>query len=360
MLPTISMLPTILGHDHVLDRFRRSLRQGRLASTFLFLGLPGIGKRSVSFHLAQCLLCETTPPEQLVACGNCPGCQQVAALTHPDLIFIQKPADKSFIPVEFFIGDREHRMREGLCHDIALKPFRGGRKIAIIDDADYLNQEGANCLLKTLEEPPPQSVIILIGTSEQRQLPTIRSRCQIVRFAPLSERHVAELLQRHSSLEPAQIDTVAKRADGSLSRALELSDTELEDARRDMLQQLSQSDFDAVALAKYVNDFVEAAGKESPPRRARLRQVVQAAADYYRQLMRQTAQADPSGDKMTDEIVAAAMRHWNHNSPLAGACVDRCLDALTQIEANANLATLIATWLDDLAQLTLRATTPRR
>ena len=77
-------------------------------------------------------------------------------------------------------------MREGLCHDIALKPFRGGRKIAIIDDADYLNQEGANCLLKTLEEPPEKSVIILIGTSQQRQLPTIRSRCQIVRFAPLS------------------------------------------------------------------------------------------------------------------------------------------------------------------------------
>jgi len=350
------MLPEILGHDRVLERFRRSLRQGRLASTFLFLGPPGIGKRSVSLHLAQCLLCETASPEDLAACQTCSGCQQVAALTHPDLILLQKPADKSFIPVEFFIGDREHRMREGLCHDIALKPFRGGRKIAIIDDADYLNQEGANCLLKTLEEPPPQSVIILIGTSEQRQLPTIRSRCQIVRFAPLPDRQVAELLRVHSSLEPAHIEAIAKRAGGSLSQALELADLELEEARRAILEQLSHGDFDAVALAKYVNSFVEAAGKDASPRRARLRQVVQAAAEYYRQLMRQTAQADPSGDAITDKIVTAAMRQWDANAPLAAACLDRCLDALTQIEANANLATLIPTWLDDLAQRTLRAT----
>ncbi len=69
-------------------------------------------------------------------------------------------------------------MREGLCHDIALKPFMGGRKVAIIDDADDLNEEGANCLLKTLEEPPPHSVLILIGTSAERQLPTIRSRAR--------------------------------------------------------------------------------------------------------------------------------------------------------------------------------------
>ena len=67
-------------------------------------------------------------------------------------------------------------MHEGLCHDIALRPFMGGYKVALIDDADYLNAEGANCLLKTLEEPPPRSVLILIGTSPAKQLPTIRSR----------------------------------------------------------------------------------------------------------------------------------------------------------------------------------------
>ena len=95
-------------------------------------------------------------------------------------------------------------MREGLCYDIALKPYSGRRKVAIIDDADYLNKEGANCLLKTLEEPPPKSLLILIGTSEQRQLPTIRSRCQIVRFQPLPEQDVAELLLATGACEDAE------------------------------------------------------------------------------------------------------------------------------------------------------------
>ena len=140
------------------------------------------------------MLCERTSEVQLAACGTCPACRQVRAGNHPDVILIQKPADKAFIPVELFIGDAEHRMRAGLCSQIRLKPFSGRRKIAIIDDADYLNKEGSNSLLKTLEEPPPKSLLILIGTSEQRQLPTIRPRCQVIRFGPLAEQDVAELL----------------------------------------------------------------------------------------------------------------------------------------------------------------------
>ena len=141
---------------------------------------------------------------------------------------------------------------------------------------------------------------------------------------------------------------------------MELADTELEETRLGLLEQLSQTDFDAVALAKEIVSFVEAAGKESPPRRARLRQVVQAAADFYRHLMRQAADADPSGDARTDELVSTACHHWDRNAPEVAVCLDRCLDALTQIDANANLQTLISCWLDDLAQTTLRATRDRQ
>ena len=123
------------GHDQLVDQFRQALRRGRLASTFLFIGPAGIGKRTFALKLAQALLCETSREEDLDPCGHCPACQQVAARTHPDLELVSKPEERAFIPVELFIGDREHRMREGLCHDIALKPFRGGRKIAVIDAA---------------------------------------------------------------------------------------------------------------------------------------------------------------------------------------------------------------------------------
>ena len=98
------------------------------------------------------------------------------------------------IPIQLLVGDDAHRMREGLCHDLALKPFMGGRKVAIIDDADDLNEEGANCLLKTLEEPPPAFGVDLDRYDPDKQLPTIRSRCQVVRFRPLPADTLAEIL----------------------------------------------------------------------------------------------------------------------------------------------------------------------
>src|SRR5436190_1273316 len=209
----------IRGHDRVVEKFRRALARGRLASTFLFVGPSGIGKRTFALTLAKGLLCERVPEQRLEPCGECPSCLQVASLNHPDVELIAKPADKAFIPLELLIGDADHRMRAGLCYSIALKPYSGRRKVAIIDDADYLNKEGANCLLKTLEEPPPRSLLILIGTSEQRQLPTIRSRCQIMRFQPLAENDVAELLVEQGLCADAGVArAAASHSEGSLER----------------------------------------------------------------------------------------------------------------------------------------------
>ncbi len=337
--------PAAVGHDRVFDQFQRSLQQGRLASTFLFVGPEGIGKRTTALEIAKALLCETTAANRLEACENCPGCRQVAAGTHPDLILIQKPADRNFIPVETFIGDREHRMREGLCHDIAMKPFRGGRKVAIIDDADYLNQEGANCLLKTLEEPPPGSLIILICRSEQRQLPTIRSRSQIVRFRSLSDEDLLTvLLQQQLFPDRGAAQQAVAQADGSVTRALEMADADLTSFREHLDEQLGLRDFDAVALSKDVQQFVDAAGVDAPPRRARLRQVVSCAATSYRRTMLQLA-ADPH---------AEALPAFALSSVAAAECLERCQQALSEVDANANLGTLIPCWLDDVAQRALR------
>ncbi len=347
-------LPNIVGHDQVFDRFRRALAHGRLASTFLFVGPPGIGKWTTALRLAQALLCESHAPEVLEACQTCPGCQQVAAQTHPDLLLVRKPDDKSSIPVESFIGDREHRMQEGLCRDIALKPFYGRRKIAIIDDADYLNQESANCLLKTLEEPPANSLIILIGTSLLRQLPTIRSRCQVVRFQPLTDAQVATLLSDLGTLDdPQRIEMLAARAGGSMQRALELSDPDVDAAREPLLQQLVQRDIDTVALIQYLHKVVEAAGKDAPPRRARLRQLVLEAAEFYRHLMRQLVGATLGGEGVADPFVTAAADQWAGRAYAASRCLERCLTALGDIDANANVATVTAAWIDDLGQLSL-------
>ncbi len=300
----------IEGHDAIVEQFRTALARGRLASTFLFTGPAGVGKRSLALRLAQLLLCPSADLDAMRACGTCDSCGQVSAETHPDLHLVSKPADKGFIPLAAFIGDESHRMRAGLCHAIALKPMMGGRRIAVIDDADYLNEEGANSLLKTLEEPPPRSVLILIATSAERQLPTIRSRCQIVRFGRLPEEAIGRLLVEQGIVPDAEtVRRVANFADGSLERARELADADLWTFRGELLRGLARKSLDSVSLAASVEAFVNEAGKDAGPRRARLRQVIAMAHDFFRAVLRATAGLATSGDQEMQQTVATAPAH---------------------------------------------------
>jgi DNA polymerase III subunit delta' len=346
------------GHDQILTRFRQALARGRLASTFLFVGPSGIGKRKFALQLAQGMLCERRQEEAIDPCGQCPSCHQVLAGTHPDVHRIAKPADKSNIPIELLIGDKERRMREGLLYELSGKPYSGRRRVAIIDDADYLavgQKESANCLLKTLEEPPPKSVLILIGTSEQRQLPTIRSRCQVVRFAPLAEGEVAEILvERGICTDAAAANSAAAMSGGSVERAAQWCDEALVEFRSALLQVLSQREFDHGEAAKVVSQFVEAAGKDSAAKRARLRLVVSLAEEFHRSMLQLLTRSVSEGsDRLNaDPVLAAALKtaqRWFPGDDSATACLDVCLDTFAHIDANANQATLIDWWLDELA-----------
>ena len=350
----------LLGHEAAIDRFRRSIERNRLASTYLFVGPPGIGKYTFALKLAQALLCSANPPEAVEACGNCPSCQQVAAKTHPDLILISKPADKAFIPVETFIGDREHRRQTGLCHDIGLKPFMGGRKIAIIDDADFLNQESANCLLKTLEEPPPKSLLMLIGTSEQRQLSTIVSRSQVVRFAPLNNAQIADLLYRMSDLESdLPIDELAAASNGSVTLAVQLSESEVYEFRKQLYSYLTQLDPQWNVFSKAVIAFVDAAGKDGAAKRARLGMIGDFAIEFFRQCYL-TSTGSRADDVALDGVLANAVDTFVQNSDglsaeelaeRCGLCIHRCGDLQQQVFANVSPVNAVDAWLRDLSRL---------
>jgi DNA polymerase-3 subunit delta' len=344
------MWQSIEGHDSIVARFRTALARGRLASTFLFVGPPGIGKFSFAVALAKSLLCERHSEAELDACGACPSCVQVDARTHPDLYILGLPEGKSSIPIKLLIGDEETRMREGLCYDISLKPFSGKRKIAIIDDADYLNKkEVANCILKTLEEPPPRSVLILVGTSIQKQLPTIRSRSQIVRFAPLDNDTLARLLvEKQLVADGDEARRIAAFSEGSVTRALELADPELWRFRDEMLSHLVQKTIKSVRLAQSVLPFVDAAGKEAPLRRARARLLIGFVVDFYRRLLhRQTGNAPAAEDDM-ELRVSAAVQAGQIDPEQTLARLERSLEALRHIDRNANQATLLEAWIDDL------------
>ncbi|MEZ6064931.1 MAG: ATP-binding protein [Planctomycetaceae bacterium] len=145
----------IRGHDTQLAMFRRAIARGRVAHAYLFLGPPGVGKRLIAHRIAQCLFCQTHADSELRACGICSACKQVKSGTHSDLMSIGLPPGKRELPISLLLGEPDRRGREGLLHDLSLRPMSADRRIAIIDDADRMNDESANALLKTLEEPPP-------------------------------------------------------------------------------------------------------------------------------------------------------------------------------------------------------------
>jgi DNA polymerase-3 subunit delta' len=350
---------TVLNHESAVERFRRSVQTERLASTYLFVGPEGIGKRTFAMKLAEAILCETNPEVELEPCGTCSGCQQVRAKTHPDLILISKPKDKAFIPVETFIGDKEHRRRVGLCHDIGLKPFRGGRKIAIIDDADFLNQEGANCLLKTLEEPPPKSVLILLGTSEKRQLKTIVSRSQVIRFDPLTNAQVLQVLQSSPPQESeVAVEDLASASGGSVQMAFRLAEPEAMEFRRSWFEQLGSLDPAKDDFGSVLSGFVDAGGKDGATKRARLAWVSDMAILFYRQLFVELSGAGLDDDRLDPQLKSLAESAATHFSAdemsgaeIAARCVERSTEVHRQVYANASQANVIEAWLRDLGRI---------
>lgn len=339
------------GHDAVVERFRRSVTRGRLASTFLFVGPGGIGKRLFATKLAQSLLCETTPDNVLDACGECPACQQTIAMSHPDFDYVCKPEDRTNLPVELLIGDKEHRMREGLCHRISMRPSRGGRRIAIIDDADYLHEEGANCLLKTLEEPPKKSVLILISTSTQRQLPTIRSRCQVVPFRPLSSHLIERLLVEKGLVDDAATAArLAPLAEGSLERAVALNSPEFYEFRQSLFQTLAAGGWEFAKIVELISTYVDAAGKEAQPRRIRLRTAVTCVVDFLRQLIRDIIGATPHSGVEMQSATRQLAGIWPQDPEAVGDMIQRSFDALRHIDANGHIPTVLEAWIDGIVE----------
>jgi DNA polymerase III subunit delta' len=262
----------IRGHDEVRLRFMAALQSGRLAHAYLFVGPEGVGKKRFAIELAKTLLCERDSNAG-DACDQCAGCRLVDADTHPDLVVTGKPADKHEFPIAVI---------QELVSGLGLKPARGRRRITVVDDADLFNEESANCFLKTLEEPPPGSLLILIGTEAAFQLPTIRSRCQVIPFDALADEIVEERLRAAGIADLLQLKSIVRIAAGSPGHAIALADPAVWPIRRQILDTLTSAKPDGPALAKAWQESIEAAGKETSLQRPRALQLVRLALDIFR------------------------------------------------------------------------------
>lgn len=344
----------LVGHEQVVERFRRAWARGRLTGSFLFVGPEGVGKRTFALKLAQVLLCTGRDSAEFNACTRCPSCVQAAAGTHPDLLQVAKPEDHASVPIELLVGDAEHRGQAGLCYELALRPYMGGYKVAVIDDADYFRLESANSLLKTLEEPPPQTALILISTSAARQLPTIRSRCQLVRFQPLSAEQVASLLLSQQIVtDPEQARQLAALSGGSLQHARELADPALWEFRRELFAHLAAARLDVTALAGKISALLKQKDLQGAARRARLREIIRLALGFYRELLRSASGLPPGFAGRFDKDWAnwLARPAAQLSAEQAAAALERSLDALGQIDRNAQEAIVLESWLDALARV---------
>ena len=238
----------------------------RPAHAYLFSGPRGVGKSLVARGLAQSILCERVPGGEFCCdpvrcltranasspaargrasavvpprCACCAGCVQVALGVHPDFIYVARQPNRTDLLIE--------QVRD-LIEQLGVRPVRGPRRIAIIDDAETLNIPAQNALLKTLEEPPGHTMIILVTQSERALLDTVRSRLRPVRFAPLTAPEIADVLATYRGIDADRAAAIAPLARGSVSFALALAEGNAPPSKEmlDALGRASTLDFAAI------------------------------------------------------------------------------------------------------------------
>lgn len=209
-LGNIVSFEQLIGQSALTARLKASLEKGRIAHAVLFAGPSGSGKRTIAGIYARALLCRSDGPKP---CNACASCRKALGGNHPDLHIVRPEEEGKALGVD------EARALQRL---IELKPYEGGRAVVIVQSAQDLTHQAQNALLKTLEEPPENTVLMLLAESLSPLLPTILSRCAVYRPARLSRREMASVLKSRGYAAGSQTGHAVEMADGRPGRALEL------------------------------------------------------------------------------------------------------------------------------------------
>ena len=202
----------IRGQEKAIAILRNALGNDRLAHAYLFIGPEGVGKRLTALTLAKAMNCQS-PPEPGDCCEKCSPCIKVNSSNHADIIAVEPGGE--FIKIDQ-VREMQKRLR--------FRPMEGGRRACIIDAADQMKAEASNALLKILEEPPRDTYLFLITARPHQLLPTILSRCQWIKFKPLSQPEIAQILGKDRGLDDEKARFYASLAGGSAGQAVALSE----------------------------------------------------------------------------------------------------------------------------------------
>jgi DNA polymerase III subunit delta' len=356
----VRMLRAAVAGDHV-------------PHAYLFSGPRGVGKALAARQFAKLLLCSKPQGkgESIDACDKCDHCQRIERGTHPDIYWFRKEEDRNDFRINLVVrgrGQGGEVVATTVTESVVLHPMEAARTVTVLDDAETLNRAAANALLKTLEEPAPHAVLILV-CSDPSQLPgTILSRCQWVRFQPLPEELVAaklaEVLAKRAPPEyargkkalpprpvtPEEIAFICRFAGGSIEQAGRLAESGLWDLKRLLVQALPEMD-EAVALdqAEAISEWSRAQVKqqharpESPEgnaiRRASARLALAAVASAFRDASLLAAEA-PASVRLTNSDQSQTLR------ALAAWSPEACSHAVSMLsDAQAQIARYVHTEL---------------
>jgi len=253
---------SIIDHDRQKNILRQALKHRRVAHAYLFDGPDGVGKRLMALALARALLCQ-----EGTGCGDCSPCRKVDHNNHPDIHLLD--ADGSTIKID---------QVRALQQELALRPLEGKYKICLIDGAEYFYPAAANALLKTLEEPQPNTLIILLTSRPESLLPTIRSRCQRLPFRRLPKQRLAEVLADRLDLGDTEARVLAAISDGSFKKALGQNRDLYLVRRHELIRSLAAlSSGSTIPLFKLADEL--AADKEQLP------EILEIFQSFYRDLL---------------------------------------------------------------------------
>lgn len=312
----MKFLQEIVGHKQSVKILIKAVSSGRVAHAYLFAGPEGVGKETTAMSFARALLC--SHPVDGDACGTCRECRQVSGGNHPDFYLVE-PAGSS-IKIEQV---REIQRRVPYC------PYQGGRKIFLIRQAEAMTAEAANCILKTLEEPPGDTVFILLSARPQVLLPTILSRCQAIYFKAMSVPDLIRGLVNLKGVSEEEARLYASLSGGSMGRALSYASGSLM-ADRDGANALAGVLWHGGPL-----DALEMAEKaaESKPKAVF---TLDTLACWYRDLMVWREAGEAGSFFNTDRVDIIKMEAARYDTGRILAIIEEIESTKRKIEVNAN------------------------
>jgi DNA polymerase-3 subunit delta' len=221
----------LIGNREALGRLRTMAASGQVPGSLLLVGPEGAGKCTAAVVLAKAFNCARLAGDGEPCGGECGPCLRIDRGEHPDVRRLQPEGKGGQLRVD--------AVRE-LVREIPFRPFEGRRRFFVLDQADRMNESAANALLKSLEEPPPSSTLILVTAHEADLLSTVVSRCQRIRFVPLPIEEMVEVLERQHGLAAEEARLAAAVSRGSMKRALQIRADEMQALRSEACQLLEQ------------------------------------------------------------------------------------------------------------------------